>query len=59
MLNYYEYEHRLNEMTFDNFILDESNEETFAKFLEMSQDGKYVGRRIVRKTFGADHVLRG
>lgn len=47
MLNYYEYEHRLNEMTFDNFILDESNEETFAKFLEMSQDGKYVGRRIV------------
>lgn len=47
MLNYYEYEHRLNEMTFDNFILDGSNEEAFAKLFEMSQDGKHVGRRIV------------
>lgn len=47
MLNYYEYEHRLNEMTFDNFILDKSNEVVYAKFLEMSQDKKYVGKRII------------
>ena len=47
MLNYYKYEHRLNEMTFDNFILDESNKDAYAKFFEMSQDKKYVGKRII------------
>lgn len=59
MLNYYEYEHRLNEMTFDNFILDESNKVAYAKFFEMSQDNKYVGRRIVvtgPKKTGKSHL---
>lgn len=47
MLNYYEYQRKLNQMTFDNFILDKSNEQAYAKFFEMSQDNNHSGKRII------------